>query len=148
MDKKISIMEERLLRLFDIFYTNLSSSSWLSSPEEDSYFAPMKEYKTLGLVGDITAEAPPNNAMPSGLVHDVKLSLDYFCDVVQNPLLLKCVSAAVHGMLLHSFWHISEFDYGLISLLLVLMIHLLGVHPLVISVLWCFTHIYTYLNLL
>ena len=90
--------------------------NWLSAPEQDSYLAPVEENEAFGLVGHVTAKPPAHNTMPCGLVHDIKLSFDDLCYLVEHLLFLESVVAAIHSVLLHAFGHISILNNGVVDL--------------------------------
>ena len=88
----------------------------------------------------VTAKSSPNDAVPSGLIHYVKLGLDNLCDFVEHLLLLECVVAAIHSVLLHSLRHVGVLDDGEVDILLLFLLQLFGINSFPVGVLRRFAH--------
>ena len=73
-------------------------------------------------MSDITAQTSSHDAVPCGLIHDVKFSFEDLGDVVEDPFLLEGVLAAVYGVLLHALTHISMLDHCNLRFLLGLLL--------------------------
>lgn len=67
----------------------------------------------LGLVGDIAAEVPSDDAVPGWVVLLVELFLDESGDVLLDVELLEGLVSAVNSILLHLLVHISMLDHSL-----------------------------------
>ena len=82
-----------------------------SSPEQYSDLTPVEEYVAALFVSHKSTEASADNAMPSGLIHYVKLLLHHFCDIIKNSFLFKSMFAAINCVLLHSLVHVCMLYY-------------------------------------
>jgi len=67
----------------------------------------IKVYEVFGLVGNIAAEIPANDAMPGGVVLLVELLLDVCRNVLLNVELVDGLRGAVHRVLLHLVRHVG-----------------------------------------
>jgi len=96
-------------------FSILSSAvrGYLSALEEQNGDLAQVEVDEMpGLVGDVRAEVPAHDAMPSGVVLLVELFLDVRRDILLDVVLFESLSRAVDGVLLHLFAHIGIFDDG------------------------------------
>uniref|UniRef100_A0A3B4GKP9 Uncharacterized protein n=3 Tax=Haplochromini TaxID=319058 RepID=A0A3B4GKP9_9CICH len=69
----------------------------------------------LCLVGDVAAEVPPDNAVPSGVVllHPLLSHLlDVGCNVLLYVVLLHGLGGTVHRVLLHVLGHVCVLDHS------------------------------------
>ena len=81
--------------------------------EEDGDLTEVEVDEVLGLVGDVGAEVPADDAVPGRVVLLVELLLDEGGDVLLNVVLLEGLGGAVDGVLLHVLGHVRVLDHGL-----------------------------------
>ena len=81
--------------------------------EQHSHLSKIEIHEVFGLVRDVAAEVPPDDAVPGGVVLLVKLFLDEGSDVLLNVVLLQGLGGAVNGVLLHVLCHVGTLDHSL-----------------------------------
>ena len=81
--------------------------------EEDRDLAQVEVDEVLGLVGDVGAEVPADDAVPGRVVLLVELLLDEGGDILLDVELLESLRGDVDGVLLHVLGHISVLDNSL-----------------------------------
>ena len=91
----------------------------LGTPQQNSNLTPVHKNEAFALVGDVGAQATAHDAVPSGQVHCIELSLNDLSDVVKYATLREGKRDTVDGMLLHEIVHIGILDHSIFSFLLV-----------------------------
>uniref|UniRef100_A0A672GT04 Uncharacterized protein n=1 Tax=Salarias fasciatus TaxID=181472 RepID=A0A672GT04_SALFA len=86
--------------------------------EQDGHLAQVEVDEVLGLVGDVAAEVPADDAVPGGLLslHPPAARphlLDVGCNVLLYVVLLHGLRGTVHGVLLHVLRHVCILDHSL-----------------------------------
>uniref|UniRef100_W5L0F2 Uncharacterized protein n=1 Tax=Astyanax mexicanus TaxID=7994 RepID=W5L0F2_ASTMX len=79
--------------------------------QEYGHLAQVEVDEVLRLVGDVTAEVPAHNAVPSWVVLLAYL-FDVRCDVLLYVVLLHCLCCTVDCVLLHVLRHVSVLDHS------------------------------------
>ena len=100
-----SFLDEALGVINLILFVKLLLSTF-SFEEEHTNVSPVHEDVVVRLVCLVAAETSADDAMPSRIIHRIKLSLDDLRNIIKHSLLSKRIRNAVHCVLLHAFRHV------------------------------------------
>uniref|UniRef100_A0A665TH17 Uncharacterized protein n=1 Tax=Echeneis naucrates TaxID=173247 RepID=A0A665TH17_ECHNA len=85
----------------------------LQQKQQDGHLAQVEVNEMLCLMRDVTAEVPPDDAVPGWVLHlDPTHLFDVSCNVLLDVVLLHGLGGTVHGVLLHVLGHVRVLDHS------------------------------------
>uniref|UniRef100_A0AAQ4P7Y7 Dynein light chain n=1 Tax=Gasterosteus aculeatus aculeatus TaxID=481459 RepID=A0AAQ4P7Y7_GASAC len=92
-----------------LLQTRIQQDSSAGLEEQDGHLAQVEVNEMLGLVCDVAAEVPPDDAVPAAVLPHL---LDVGSDVLLDVVLLHGLRGTVHRVLLHVFRHVGVLDHS------------------------------------